>query len=100
MTTPDMNQRVAHLATLARLQLTPSELETFSGQIGKILDYVGELQKVDVSQVEPLFHPIDLETPLREVQVIAPPRDEAGKPKVLKVAPDVLYDGFKVPQIL
>lgn len=100
MAPENMKKQVADLATLARLDLTPTEIDTFSGQLQKILDYVGELQKVDVSQSPPLFHPLELQTPLRADVVVAPPRDADGRPKVLGAAPDVLYDGFKVPQIL
>jgi aspartyl-tRNA(Asn)/glutamyl-tRNA(Gln) amidotransferase subunit C len=92
-----LTRKVAHLA---RLELSEQEVETFTSQLGGILNYVGLLQQVDVSQVEPLTHPLELATPLREDIAKPSPLDSEGRPKVLQSAPDVLDDGFKVPPIL
>jgi aspartyl-tRNA(Asn)/glutamyl-tRNA(Gln) amidotransferase subunit C len=42
---------VAHVARLARLHLSPEELEQMRGQLSDILDYIAMLQEVDVSGV-------------------------------------------------
>jgi aspartyl-tRNA(Asn)/glutamyl-tRNA(Gln) amidotransferase subunit C len=44
---------VIHLAALAKLELTDSEIERFTGDISRILDYVEQLQAVDISGLEP-----------------------------------------------
>jgi aspartyl-tRNA(Asn)/glutamyl-tRNA(Gln) amidotransferase subunit C len=88
------------VAQLARLELNDQELKTFTVQLEDILGYVEQLQTVDTTSIQPLIHPFDLSTPLREDQVKPSPVDEEGKPKVLQSAPDILYDGFKVPPIL
>ena len=44
-------EEVEHLAHLARLSLTSEEKVRFSDQLSSILDYVGQLQKVDTSSV-------------------------------------------------
>lgn len=88
------------LANLSRLALSDEEVKTFTAKLSSIISYVEALQKVDVSGVEPLTHPLDLATPMRDDQAKPFPSDEDGKPKVLKHAPDVMYDGFKVPPIL
>ena len=105
MTMPNVTEQVTRgVAELARLQLSDQEVTTFTHQLGEILVYVNLLQEVDVSSVEPLTNPllaaVDLVTPLREDRVIPSLMDEAGHPKVLESAPDVLDDGFKVPPIL
>lgn len=87
-------------ANLARLELTDAEVATFTHQLGDILKYVDQLQKLDVKGVEPLTHPLELETPMREDEVNPSPVDSHGKPKSLHSAPDVIDDGFKVPQIV
>ena len=97
----DVNEALTRqVATLARLELSENEVKTFSSQLSQIIKYVEKLQEVDVQGVEPLSHPIDLPTPLRPDVVFASPTDSEGKPKVLQAAPEVLYDGFKVPPIL
>jgi len=45
---------IKHIANLARLELTPAELEKYGAQLPKILDYVGQLQDVDTSEVDTL----------------------------------------------
>lgn len=100
----EVNEKLTRqIANLARLELTHQEVSTFTSQLSEILGYVEQLQKADVSGTEPLTHPLDLAdlvTPLREDRAIPSPTDSEGKPKVLGCAPDLLYDGFKVPQIL
>jgi aspartyl-tRNA(Asn)/glutamyl-tRNA(Gln) amidotransferase subunit C len=88
------------VAQLARLELSDQEVKTFTSQLSDILKYVEQLQSADVQGVEPLTHPLALSTALRPDEVRPSPVDSEGKPKVLQSAPDVLYDGFKVPQIL
>ena len=88
------------VADLARLELSDLEVETFTHQLGDILKYIEQLQKVETTGVEPLTHPLELSVFLRPDEARHFPRDGQGKPKVLGSAPDVLYDGFKVPQIL
>lgn len=88
------------VAQLARLELTDAEVTTFTSQLGNILGYIQKLQQADVAGIEPLVHPLELTTPLRDDVVRPSPVDAEGKPKVLQSAPDVLHDGFKVPRVL
>ena len=88
------------VADLARLELTPTEVTTFTGQLAEILAYVGQLQEVDVTAVDPLVHPIPLTTLLRDDRVVEPLRDAEGRSSMLAPAPEVVQDGFKVPPIL
>jgi aspartyl-tRNA(Asn)/glutamyl-tRNA(Gln) amidotransferase subunit C len=88
------------VAELARLELTDSELQTFTSQLGQIVGYVDQLQEVDITGVEPLALPFPADTPLREDVVVAPPKDSEGNPKTLVPAPETLDGGFKVPPIL
>jgi aspartyl-tRNA(Asn)/glutamyl-tRNA(Gln) amidotransferase subunit C len=95
--------KVGHLA---RLALSEDEVKSFTTKIEVILKYVEQLQAVNVDGIEPMTHPLslenrpDLKAPLRKDEARPFPQDENGKPKVLKHAPDVLFDGFKVPPIL
>lgn len=88
------------VADLARLYLTDEEVTLYTTQMKTTLGYVDLLSKVDVGNVEPMYHPLEIETPMREDVVRPSPVDENGKPKVLKHAPETLYDGFKVPPII
>jgi aspartyl-tRNA(Asn)/glutamyl-tRNA(Gln) amidotransferase subunit C len=45
---------VLRVAELAQLELTPEEAELYRGQLDEILNYIGKLQKLDVTNVEPM----------------------------------------------
>lgn len=51
-----MQINVKHVAKLANLPLTSKEEEKYSEQLSKILEYIGQLNKVDSSNVEPTFN--------------------------------------------
>jgi aspartyl-tRNA(Asn)/glutamyl-tRNA(Gln) amidotransferase subunit C len=44
---------VLHVAKLAKLNLTDDEIEKFTLQLSKIIDYIGELSEVDTKEAEP-----------------------------------------------
>lgn len=91
-----MKVSVEHLARLARLSLTEEEKERFSAQLGGILDYVGRLNELDTSSVEPTSHVLSLSTVVREdVPVDSLPREEA-----LLNAPDRSDAFYRVPKII
>ncbi|MSU65145.1 MAG: Asp-tRNA(Asn)/Glu-tRNA(Gln) amidotransferase subunit GatC [Opitutus sp.] len=47
---------IDHVATLARLALTPMEKAEYSRQLGDVLHHIEQLAKLDVSHVEPTAH--------------------------------------------
>ncbi len=52
-------QDVQHIAKLARLGLTEDEIKKFQKDLSSILDYSKSLKEVDVSKIEPTFHPAE-----------------------------------------
>lgn len=57
---------VAHIAQLARLQLTPEEKDLFEKQLGDVLKYAEKLNEVNVEGVEPAAHAIPIFNVFRE----------------------------------
>ena len=45
-------ETVQHVAKLARLELTPDEVQRYTQDLGKILSLVEQLNEVDLSQIE------------------------------------------------
>jgi aspartyl-tRNA(Asn)/glutamyl-tRNA(Gln) amidotransferase subunit C len=88
------------IAELSKLELTGEEAALFTTQLRQILGYVEQLNEVITEGVEPMTHPLELATPLREDIARPSPVDEHGRPKMLKPAPEVEEDGFQVPPIL
>ncbi len=91
---PAMN--VEHVAHLVRMELTPDETESFGRQLGRVLEYIGQLQQLDVAEVEPTAHAVPVRNVLREDRT-APglPREEA-----LANAPLARQGLFIVPRII
>jgi aspartyl/glutamyl-tRNA(Asn/Gln) amidotransferase, C subunit len=54
MSSPDLDVR--YVANLARIDLTDEEIARFQSQLGRVLEYVEQLDKVDISNVEPTAH--------------------------------------------
>jgi aspartyl-tRNA(Asn)/glutamyl-tRNA(Gln) amidotransferase subunit C len=52
-------QEVKHIAKLARLGLNEAEIKKFQKELSSVLDYFNLLKEVDVSNVEPTFHPLE-----------------------------------------
>ena len=53
-------QTVKHLAGLARIALTPEEIETLTGELGAIVDSVAKVSEVATPDVPATSHPIPL----------------------------------------
>ena len=53
-------EEVLHVAALARLELSDEEVERFKEQLSAILEAVGKVAELDLSDVEPTAHPLDL----------------------------------------
>lgn len=51
---------VSYVANLARIELTDEEKTLFQGQLDQVLDYVGQLDELDLSMVEPTAHAVPL----------------------------------------
>lgn len=87
---------VAKVAVLARLRLSPEELETFTGQLNTIVDFVTQLQELDTKDVEPLAHGVEVRNVFREdVRGESLPREAA-----LANAPKRNLENFLVPAVL
>jgi aspartyl-tRNA(Asn)/glutamyl-tRNA(Gln) amidotransferase subunit C len=87
---------VAHVATLARLDLTAEEIERFTGQLAAILDHAEDVAALDTEGVPPTAHPLPLRNVLRDDTV----RPSLDRDEVLSQAPDVEDGMFRVPRIL
>jgi aspartyl-tRNA(Asn)/glutamyl-tRNA(Gln) amidotransferase subunit C len=87
---------VAHVARLARLQLSDGELDTFTDQLAKVLDHARDVEALDVADVPPTAHPYPLQNVLRPDEV----RPSLDRDEVLASAPSVEDRQFRVPPVL
>jgi aspartyl-tRNA(Asn)/glutamyl-tRNA(Gln) amidotransferase subunit C len=84
---------VLHVAHLARLALTDDEVERLPGELDAILDAVGIVSELDLADVPPTSHPLDLVNVWAEDE----PRPSLPPEDVLANAPDTDGSLFRVP---
>lgn len=87
---------VLHVARLARLEVAAAEADRLTEQLDRILGYVRQLESLDVRDVVPTSHAVDMGTPFRE-DVVLPFGDREA---ILTNAPDRSDDFFRVPRII
>ncbi len=98
MADPDRltRQDVAHVADLARLELTEEELEQFTGQLAEVLDHAADIASLDLAGVVPTAHAMAVTNVLRPDEL----RPCIDREEALAQAPSVEDHRFKVPPIL
>jgi aspartyl-tRNA(Asn)/glutamyl-tRNA(Gln) amidotransferase subunit C len=86
-------EQVLHVAKLARLGLSEEEVERMAGELSGILEHVDRIARLDLDDVEPTSHVVELENVLR-----ADVPHESLPPEVaLASAPDPAEGAFRVP---
>ena len=87
---------VAHVARLARLELTDEELDRVTGELAAVLEHAADVAALDTAGVPPTAHPLPLVNVLRD-DVPGPSLD---RDEVLSQAPAAEGGRFRVPRIL
>lgn len=89
-------ETVAHLADLAHIEMTESELESLATELGVIVESVASVSEAVSDDIPATSHPIPLKNVFRE--------DVVGQTltaeEALSGAPDEADGKFKVPAIL
>ena len=86
-------EQVLHVARLARLDLDDGEVERLTGELGAILDAVSKVAELDLENVPPTSHPLDLVNVWAEDE----PRESLSNDDALSNAPDREAGFFRVP---
>jgi aspartyl-tRNA(Asn)/glutamyl-tRNA(Gln) amidotransferase subunit C len=89
-------KEIQQIAMLARVRFTAEEEERLTEQLDNILKYMGKLNQLDTSRIEPFSHVVDMINPLREDIVTNQPNAEA----LLANAPAKENTFFQVPKII
>ncbi len=87
---------VAHLADLARIDLSDEELDHLAPQLAVILDSIASIREVAADDIPPTSHPLPLTNVFREDEV----RPSLTAEEALSGAPQVEEQRFAVPRIL
>ena len=86
-------EQVLHVARLARLELSEPEVERMSAELSKVLDHIEKLSALDLDDVPPTAHVVEVDQALRPDV----PHECLPPEVALAQAPDVADGGFRVP---
>lgn len=85
--------QVLHVAKLARLGLSDEEVERMAGELSGILEHVDRIAELDLEDVAPTSHVVELENVLRADE----PHESLDRDVALGQAPDPVDGAFRVP---
>jgi aspartyl-tRNA(Asn)/glutamyl-tRNA(Gln) amidotransferase subunit C len=86
-------EQVLHVARLARLELSETEVERMASELSTILDHIEKISELDLEGVPPTTHVVEVENALRPDE----PRPSLPREVVLAAAPELADGGFAVP---
>ena len=87
------SDEVLHVARLARIELSDDEVAKFQEQLANILEAVSKVSELDLSDVPPTAHPLEIANAWAEDV----PRDCLPLDEVFANAPDRDGDYFRTP---
>ncbi len=89
-------EQVRQVAQLARLQLSPEQVEPYARQLSNILEMVDRLSSAQTADVPPMAHPLDMTQRLRVDAISEPDRRDDYQ----AIAPQVQDGLYLVPKVL
>ena len=75
---------VKKIATLSKMKIEENEVEKFSNELSKIINWVEKLNEVDTKNITPITNPSDIKIPFRKDKI----NDGKIEDKILKNAPE------------
>lgn len=93
---PVTKEDIIRTARLARLSLSPEQLESMTETLGKVFQYIDQLHEVDTTGVAPLHHVLEV------FNVMDPdvPRPCLSREEALANAPDRTEEYFRLPRVI
>jgi len=86
---------VLHVARLARLEIPEGEIDRLRAELEAILDAVGKVAELELADVPPTSHPLDLVNVWADDE----PRPSLSAEEALRNAPDAAEGAFRVPAV-
>ena len=89
-------ETIAHVAKLARLELSEKEMDEMSIRLSEILAWIEQLREVDVDGLEPMTSVVQMDLKVREDVVTEGDQAEA----IVSNAPERSDTYFVVPKVI
>lgn len=90
-------QDINHLANLSNISLEQSEKDVLKRDLANILKYIGKLDELDTSGVEPTYQVIEMENVWRPDDILA---QDADREALLSLTKEENDHQIKVPKVL
>ncbi len=90
------DEQVRHVALLARLALTDEQVASYGEDLNSILGHIDSIRQLNLEDVEPTAHPLEVVNVTREDCV----RPGLSREDVLRNAPETDGTAFMIPQIV
>jgi aspartyl-tRNA(Asn)/glutamyl-tRNA(Gln) amidotransferase subunit C len=88
-------KEVEHVAKLAELQFSDTELAKITSELDKILGHIAKISEVDTSDIQPTSHTLKINNVFRKDKI----KESLSKEQSLSNAPEEQDGGFRVPRI-
>ncbi|NJD78710.1 MAG: Asp-tRNA(Asn)/Glu-tRNA(Gln) amidotransferase subunit GatC [Candidatus Methanoperedens sp.] len=85
-----------HIGWLARIELSEDDKDKYTPKLNSVLDYFGELDKVDTEGVQPTYHVLPMSNVFREDS----PAKSLSQEEALSNAPKKQDGFFKAPRMM
>lgn len=90
-------EETEHIAKLARLGLSEQEIEKYQKDLSSILGYIDQLKEVDIANVKPFTHAVDISNVSRVDVAVKRSKEETDK--LIKEMPDTKGRYLKVKSV-
>lgn len=88
---------ILHLAELSEFTLTDAEVDSLGQDLSEIIKYISELDKLDVSNIEPTYQVFEMENVWRDDTIV---EQDASREELLALARETRDNQVKVPKVL
>jgi len=90
-------EEILHLAELSDLSLSEAEIDSLLVDLAHIIDYISQLDELNVDDVEPTYQVFDKNNVWRPDEIT---EFEAGREQLLALSPETEDHQMKVPKVL
>lgn len=90
-------ETILHLAELSNFSISDAECESLKKDLKGILNYVSQLNEVDVSDIEPTYQVFEMENVWRDDEIL---EQEASREELLALTKEQKDNQIKVPKVL
>jgi aspartyl-tRNA(Asn)/glutamyl-tRNA(Gln) amidotransferase subunit C len=87
---------IIKISKLARIELQDAEAETIGSQFTGILEHIRKLDELDLSETEPVSHPLDIHNVFREDKICP----GLNADELVRIAPSSYRGMIRVPKVI